>query len=246
MASARIQKRDGFTLIEVLVVIAIIAIIAAILFPVFASVRERARQATVMDSFAQIQRGLGEFQADYHRYPAALYGYATAGQSMGAPPTTNAAPTGLYPQFIKAPEVFIDPNNPDKDNKGATQSVSVNTLNGSTLATPASTQLFYKADSYDVNPQLTDANTLSSTAYVARYQTSWTDIGAGGVNANRQLRYPNVPGDTFVTLTTYHAPKGVVLALFQSGSAKTIDSRKYLQETGGTDTNYWTITPTGH
>ncbi len=246
MASARAQKRHGFTLIELLVVIAIIAIIAAILFPVFANVRERARQATVMDSFAQIQRGLGEFQADYHRYPAALYGYGDTTKPMGTPPTGNAAPAGLYPQFIKDPSVFIDPNNPDKDNKGATQSVSVNTLNGSVLTAPAPMQLFYKADSYDINPQLTDANTLSSTAYLARYQTSWTDIGAGGVNANRQLRYPNPPGDTFVTLTTYHAPKGVVLALFQSGSAKTIDSRKYLQETGGTDANYWTITPTGH
>jgi len=37
-------KRRGFTLIELLVVIAIIAILAAILFPVFALAREKARQ----------------------------------------------------------------------------------------------------------------------------------------------------------------------------------------------------------
>ena len=41
------MRRKGFTLIELLVVIAIIAILAAILFPVFAKAREKARQAGV-------------------------------------------------------------------------------------------------------------------------------------------------------------------------------------------------------
>jgi prepilin-type N-terminal cleavage/methylation domain-containing protein/prepilin-type processing-associated H-X9-DG protein len=41
-----VQRRTGFTLIELFVVIAIIAILAAILFPVFARTREKARQAT--------------------------------------------------------------------------------------------------------------------------------------------------------------------------------------------------------
>jgi prepilin-type N-terminal cleavage/methylation domain-containing protein len=40
------SKRKGFTLIELLVVIAIIAILAAILFPVFAKAREKARQSS--------------------------------------------------------------------------------------------------------------------------------------------------------------------------------------------------------
>ena len=45
MHSDRVKRR-GFTLIELLVVIAIIAILAAILFPVFARTREKARQAS--------------------------------------------------------------------------------------------------------------------------------------------------------------------------------------------------------
>jgi prepilin-type N-terminal cleavage/methylation domain-containing protein len=45
-------QRSGFTLIELLVVIAIIAILAAILFPVFAQAREKARQASCQSNVA--------------------------------------------------------------------------------------------------------------------------------------------------------------------------------------------------
>jgi prepilin-type N-terminal cleavage/methylation domain-containing protein len=44
----------GFTLIELLVVIAIIAILAAILFPVFAKAREKARQSTCTSNLKQV------------------------------------------------------------------------------------------------------------------------------------------------------------------------------------------------
>ena len=47
-------QSKGFTLIELLVVIAIIAILAAILFPVFAKAREKARQTTCASNLKQI------------------------------------------------------------------------------------------------------------------------------------------------------------------------------------------------
>ncbi|MEI6502796.1 MAG: DUF1559 domain-containing protein [Armatimonadota bacterium] len=57
--------RKGFTLIELLVVIAIIAILAAILFPVFAKAREKARQASCQSNLKQLSVALMQYMQDY-------------------------------------------------------------------------------------------------------------------------------------------------------------------------------------
>jgi prepilin-type N-terminal cleavage/methylation domain-containing protein/prepilin-type processing-associated H-X9-DG protein len=59
------MKRRGFTLIELLVVIAIIAILAAILFPVFAKAREKARTASCASNLKQLALGCLMYAQDY-------------------------------------------------------------------------------------------------------------------------------------------------------------------------------------
>ena len=64
------MKRAGFTLIELLVVIAIIAILAAILFPVFAQAREKARSIACLSNQKQIGTALFMYIQDYdEKYP---------------------------------------------------------------------------------------------------------------------------------------------------------------------------------
>lgn len=60
-----VRRRSGFTLIELLVVIAIIAILAAILFPVFAAVRERARTTQCASNVSQLAKGVKAYAMDY-------------------------------------------------------------------------------------------------------------------------------------------------------------------------------------
>lgn len=59
------RQHHGFTLIELLVVIAIIAILAAILFPVFAQAREKARSISCLSNLNQIAKGFLMYTQDY-------------------------------------------------------------------------------------------------------------------------------------------------------------------------------------
>ncbi len=67
------NRRSGFTLVELLVVIAIIALLASILFPVLASVRDKARQTSCLSNQRQLGLGMMLYVQDYdEQYPMGL------------------------------------------------------------------------------------------------------------------------------------------------------------------------------
>jgi prepilin-type N-terminal cleavage/methylation domain-containing protein/prepilin-type processing-associated H-X9-DG protein len=76
-------RKRGFTLIELLVVIAIIAILAAILFPVFAQAREKARQTTCANNLKQIATATNLYYRDWDGFFPKYGGVVPPGASNG-------------------------------------------------------------------------------------------------------------------------------------------------------------------
>ncbi|MCC7491606.1 MAG: DUF1559 domain-containing protein [Fimbriimonadaceae bacterium] len=75
-----LRRPTGFTLIELLVVIAIIAILAAILFPVFAKAREKARQSSCASNEKQLGLAFQQYKQDYdEKWPAVYNDHSGSG-----------------------------------------------------------------------------------------------------------------------------------------------------------------------
>ena len=103
------MTRRGFTLIELLVVIAIIAILAAILFPVFAQAREKARTVSCLSNFKQLGLSLTMYLQDYDEMVLPRY---NACPSTG-PAATPDAPllwTATIQPYVKNKQVFVCPS----------------------------------------------------------------------------------------------------------------------------------------
>lgn len=101
-------RETGFTLIELLVVIAIIAILAAILFPVFAQAREKARQTACLNNEKQINLGILQYIQDYDEcFPVSVVNRS----ATPAAGTQIGWVDGIQP-YVKNLQIFQCPSEP--------------------------------------------------------------------------------------------------------------------------------------
>jgi prepilin-type N-terminal cleavage/methylation domain-containing protein/prepilin-type processing-associated H-X9-DG protein len=124
------MKRNlGFTLIELLVVIAIISILAAIIFPVFAQAREKARQTTCLSNQKQLGAAVMLYVQDYDEtLPGVTDGNAGVGAVGGwmvytafpayeTPKSFRPEQSSLFP-YVKNVQVFVCPTDGDGRRSG--------------------------------------------------------------------------------------------------------------------------------
>jgi prepilin-type N-terminal cleavage/methylation domain-containing protein/prepilin-type processing-associated H-X9-DG protein len=170
------MKRRGFTLIELLVVIAIIAILAAILFPVFARAREKARQNTCLSNVKQLMLGVLMYTTDYDDF------FPSCSAPSGAPIYA------LLDPYIKNSQII---NCPSDINATATyHSYAFSVLGAGILApAPANSGVFVVGDQYNPTPSCVGLRNLSNPANTVALCDSRTTTSGYQFNYNCQNCY---------------------------------------------------------
>ncbi len=125
------MKRRAFTLIELLVVIAIIAILAAILFPVFAKAREKARQSSCVSNLKQLSMAIIQYNQDFDEVMPWL---RAGGWGTFNPPTdcANGMENGTDP-YVKNHQVWVCPSDSISRSTAAS---AANDCNGDGMGEP--------------------------------------------------------------------------------------------------------------
>ena len=176
----RTNYNKAFTLIELLIVIAIIAILSAILFPVFATAREKARQTACASNEKQIGLGLMQYVQDNDKsYPLGLVtdrGVGWAGQIM---------------PYVKASQVFTCPS--DTTIAGGQNSAISYAMNQSTIWAAPNCTAPYQASQFTSPPVTIMVFEVAGVAWFpatdAPYFGSWSSSPTGNGMAPYNFYY---------------------------------------------------------
>jgi prepilin-type N-terminal cleavage/methylation domain-containing protein/prepilin-type processing-associated H-X9-DG protein len=171
----RHYRRSGFTLIELLVVIAIIAILAAILFPVFAQARAKARQTTDLNNLKQIGLAYLMYAQDYDEnvVPFAVRAEAVVTSTLNNRYWFGTSWTAATPPFNGAPYI----NDPCPS---ASCNLYFDVRDG--LLTPyiKNAQIFDDPNATHLPPTFTNWRNGQRVPGYAVYQILFPDLRGGG------------------------------------------------------------------
>lgn len=232
----------GFTLIELLVVIAIIAILAAILFPVFAQAREKARQTACLSNLKQIGLAHLQYAQDYDE--TIVVDYSGAGLTPSNGPY-SAWRSRLYP-YIKSTGVFLCPDSPN------TKPAAV-TIAGVSVMFPDA-QMNYGVNEQDIPYSTTVPAVAMSILKAPALVPLIFDCSVGLSASNAWYRVINAncddyyQGNTGYCTTSFPPNQGVIpslarhnggsVILFADGHSKFYNQRQLAPQSPPYSTNY--------
>ncbi len=211
------MKVRAFTLIELLVVIAIIAILAAILFPVFAQAREKARQTSCLSNEKQMGLGLVQYTQDFdealplnwfgtvfnmtsansfppqYKWMDAVYPYTKNEQIFSCP--SDNSKTRTYAYYKGAGNPVSDCKNTFTPTKWGSYATNVAYWNNSPAHSPTSD--FSSGQIIRLARLERPAETVWVTEGDGSYQIAWPDIPSQpGINATKTPRTLGLNGGT--------------------------------------------------
>lgn len=201
-------RQRGFTLIELMVVIAIIVLLMAILFPVFSTVRRKARETQCISQLSQLASALKSYRRDHGRFPAAPFYDATAGVYRGGF-------SDLYPDYIDSTKILICPEDRYvKPFLAQAQEKLYCSYNGLAPNTASGdwtlTEVYYNYNGYDViaaggeyNSTGVDNGGTIEALYQTALMTEYTPKGLR-LRAAPRLKNRSAPDNTIVTHCVHH------------------------------------------
>jgi len=206
------HARRGFTLIELLVVVTIIGLLVALLFPVFASARERARLTGCASNLHQISLGIQMYQADYDALPE-VFCDAQALPANERPEHDLLLPYEHDPDIYHCPDESLQPPAPKSGllrldyHYRVFDLLSLQDLNGlpEALVRPAPGSALVYDDNHRHGTDTTfivlradgSVSQIPSSRVTQWYYVNgkWEQYGPSSLNASGSLLWPVFPGE---------------------------------------------------